>query len=123
MKLFTDTHEWVEVIGSEAVVGITAHAIKEIGEIVFVQLPAIGSHVVLGQEICVLESTKAAIDIYSPISGKVIAINTELHSQITKLNSQPEQAGWLFRLQIANSEELSQLKDEGAYAKMLLVGF
>lgn len=120
MRWFTDTHEWVEIHSNEAVIGITEHAVKEIGQIVFILLPKLGAQIALGQEVCVLESTKAAIDIYCPISGKVLAVNDELVSNAAKINTHPEKEGWLFRLQITNPQEVSKLMDQTAYNKMIM---
>jgi glycine cleavage system H protein len=100
MKKKYGLNEWSELRGEIATVGITVDAAKEIGEIVFVELPRIGSHVVEGQEVVVLESTKAAVDIYSPLSGEVVAVNELLRSNVQHINSSPEQDGWLFQLKL-----------------------
>lgn len=90
--IYTETHEWIDDAGR---VGISTFAQNELGEIVYVQLPEVGQHIEKGEELAVLESTKAAADIYSPISGVVTAINTSLQSDITPLNKDPENTGYL----------------------------
>ena len=100
MKEFTSTHEWIEVEGVSATVGITDHAQKELGEIVFVELPKIGQTVHKGEEVCVLESTKAAADVYSPASGRVTAINDKVVQDPSLINRAAESAGWLYKLEI-----------------------
>ncbi len=107
-RYFTPSHEWIDASGT---VGITAFAQKELGEIVFVQLPKIGSALKMGEEACVLESTKAAADVYAPVSGKVIAVNSEL----SLLNKSPESAGWLFKLTLDNPAELKGLMTQEEY--------
>ena len=93
---YTDTHEW---ISEEGRVGISKRALEELGEIVYIELPKVGSTVQEGDEIAVLESTKAAADIYSPASGRVIRINPILESNLSSLNTDPEGEGWLFELE------------------------
>ncbi len=115
VKKFTVTHEWVEMLNGEALIGITQHAVKEIGEIVFVELPQIGKRVHAGQEVLVLESTKAAIDVTSPLTGEVVAINQTLLENIYDLNHSPEKEGWLFKLKIADLEEVKNLLDAPSY--------
>ncbi len=98
MREYTDTHEWVDMQGNTATIGITDRAVKEIGEIVFIELPKIGAQLTKGAVFVVLESTKAAIDICAPISGEVVEVNTALKSDITKLNTTPETDGWMVRV-------------------------
>lgn len=108
-RLLSDSHEWVELSGQIATIGITHSAQKELGEIVYVQLPNIGDQVNKGQEICVLESTKAASDIYTPLSGKVVEINHQLLHKPQVINEMAESSGWLFRLELSNVDEISEL--------------
>ena len=103
MKKYTETHEWIEMNGDIATIGVSDYAIQEIGEVVHVELPQVGKELKAGDVACVLESTKAAIDIVSPLSGHIVAINTALQSQIDKINSSPEQEGWLFQLHTRNT--------------------
>lgn len=98
MEIVTDSHEWVKREGNIATIGITKKASKELGEIVYVELPKVGQKIKKGEEVVVLESTKAAIDSYAPVSGEVIAINHLLVSQPELVNSDPEGAGWIYRV-------------------------
>lgn len=116
---FTKSHEWLEVKGVTGVVGITHFAQKELGEIVYVQLPKIGQSVQSGQEICVLESTKAAADVYSPVSGKVIAVNEEVAKSPQLLNREPETSAWLFKIELSNPQEFDSLLSKAEYEKLI----
>lgn len=108
---FADSHEWIKVEGDIGVVGISAHARKELGEIIFIQLPQIGAKLQLGEEAAVLESTKAAADIYAPVSGEV----TEVNPDYQKINTSPEEEGWLFKIKISSPSELDNLLDREQY--------
>lgn len=116
---FTETHEWVETQNEEGIVGITPYAAKELGEIVYVELPKIGSTIKAKDEICVLESTKAAADIYSPVSGTIIAINEALKEDSGLVNSSPQEKGWLFKIRLSDLTELDSLMDESSYNAMI----
>jgi glycine cleavage system H protein len=109
MMKFSQTHEWVQAEGAIATVGISDAAQKEIGEIVYVELPVVGRTLQAGEEAVVLESTKAAVDIYSPVSGKITAVNEQLRTNPEKINQAAESEGWLFKLHLHNPEELSLL--------------
>jgi len=98
MRQITETHEWIEIHEAIATIGLEQKAVDEIGEIVFVELPKIGAQVKAGDEICVLESTKAAIDLYTPLDGTVVSVNEKLLDDISLLNSDAENEGWLYRL-------------------------
>ncbi len=113
---FTDSHEWITADGT---VGITAHAQKELGDIVFVQLPEVGTKLTAGKEAAVLESTKAAADIYSPVSGTVIATNEALRDAPSLLNTDPEKAGWLFKVAPEAPTELDRLLNKEQYTQFL----
>lgn len=119
MKKFTPSHEWIHVEDNIGTVGITAHAQKELGEIVYVELPKVGKQVKVGEEAVVLESTKAAADIYSPVSGEVIAINEALQTEVNLLNRSPEREGWLFKVAIEDPEELNLTLDPQAYLALI----
>lgn len=106
---YTESHEWIEVNDQVGTVGITDHAQRELGEIVYVELPKIGQEVNSGEEAAVLESTKAAADIYTPVSGTVVAVNEQLIDHAKLVNSSPEEAGWLFQLRLTNLSELEPL--------------
>lgn len=114
---YTKDHEWVKIEGSTATVGVTEFAQSELGEIVFVDLPAAGKKVTQGQSFCVLESTKAASDVYAPISGTVKSANADLASDPTKVNSGPYEDGWLVTLEGINESEVSKLMNAEEYKK------
>jgi glycine cleavage system H protein len=116
---FTESHEWIEVVGDLGTVGITQQAQKELGEVVHVELPIIGKMVVAGEEIAVLESTKAAADIYSPVSGEIIAINQKLTDFSEMINKDPESAGWLFKIRCTKPEELEKLLNRKEYLTLV----
>lgn len=120
MKRFTESHEWVEESSDGATVGITEHAVQEIGEVVHVELPQVGTKLKAADVACVIESTKAAIDIASPVSGEVVAINASLIQHIEKINSSSESNGWLFKIRLQDKKELDALMDQAAYSKMIL---
>jgi glycine cleavage system H protein len=116
---FSQTHEWIQQEGNNATIGISDYAQKELGEIVYVELPSIGQTIRAGEEAVVLESTKAAVDIYSPLSGKIIAINEDLKAFPEKINHSAEGDGWLFKLEIGNPTELNVLMTDSAYRAFL----
>lgn len=115
---FTPDHEYIRVEGSTGVVGITDYAQEQLGDIVFVELPAVGKVVRKGDETAVIESVKAASEIYAPVTGTVTAVNDALTSQPGLINTDPEQGGWLFRIDIAVPGELDGLLDTATYAGM-----
>ncbi len=110
---FTDTHEWVQISSEEGVatVGVTSFVRKELGEIVYVELPEVGKTVQAGEEVAVLESTKAAADVYAPVSGVITAVNRELKAQAELINRSPENEGWLFRIAMSRPQEFETLLD------------
>ena len=112
---FSKDHEWVRVDGSSAVVGISDYAQTQLGDIVYVELPEIGRKVEQGKEVAVVESVKAASEIYAPVSGEITAVNSELAGEPGKINSDPLGAGWLFKMSLANPKELDGLMDEAQY--------
>lgn len=109
---YTQSHEWISEDGT---VGITEYAKTELGDIVFIELPKIGVEVEAGQQVSVLESTKAAVDVYSPASGTVIATNDELVKEPSKIKVE---GAWLFRLKISNPSEINQLLSEQEYLRL-----
>jgi glycine cleavage system H protein len=113
--LFTKDHEWVRVDGTTATVGITAFAAEQLGDVVFVELPAIGKQVTKGGEAAVVESVKAASEVYAPLTGEVIAVNSELEGEPAKVNAEPTGAGWFVKLKLSNTAELKDLMSEAAY--------
>lgn len=115
--LFTDSHEWVRVENEVGYIGISRYAQKELGEIVYVQLPQIGRELKVGEEVAILESTKAAADIYSPVSGIVIAINPAIQENPLLVNHSPENEGWLFKVKLTKLKELDHLLDLEHYLR------
>jgi glycine cleavage system H protein len=112
---FTKEHEWVRVDGDTATVGITNHAQEQLGDIVFAEVPEAGRRLSKGQEAAVVESVKAASDVYSPVSGEVIEGNPGVADDPAIVNSDPEGEGWFFKLKLDNPGELDGLMDEAAY--------
>lgn len=119
MKKYSDSHEWILVEGEVGVVGITDYAQKELGDIVYVELPQVGRSVKKGEEVVVLESTKAAADVYAPVGGQILAINDKLAGESEIVNKSPEHDGWLFKIQIHNKKDLEHLMDAAAYKKFI----
>lgn len=115
---YTATHEWVRLSGTKAVVGITDHAQKEISDVVFVELPKIGRQLKLKESAMVVESVKAAFDIYAPISGTVAKVNEALKQNPGLINQSPYDKGWLFELEGVDSKELDSLMDEKQYLSL-----
>ncbi|MBC8952921.1 glycine cleavage system protein GcvH [Xenorhabdus sp. PB62.4] len=117
---YTESHEWVRSEGNgEYTVGITEHAQQLLGDMVFVDLPDVGTEVNSGDDCAVVESVKAASDIYAPLSGKVIAVNPELEGTPELVNSEPYNEGWLFRIKITDESELTNLLDAEGYQSLL----
>ena len=116
---YTDQHEWISLNGEEATVGITKYAAESLGDVVFVELPASGKAVKAGGEAAVVESVKAASDIYAPAGGTVTATNAALEKEPSKVNADPEGEGWFFKLKLADKGEFSKLMDAAAYAKFV----
>jgi glycine cleavage system H protein len=112
---FTKEHEWIRVEGDTATVGISNHAQEALGDIVFAEVPEAGRHVTKGQEAAVVESVKAASDVYAPVSGEVIEGNQAVADDPALVNSDPEGQGWFFKLKLGNPSELDGLMDEAAY--------
>ncbi|MBB3981649.1 glycine cleavage system H protein [Sphingobium fontiphilum] len=114
-RYFTDEHEWIDVEGDIATVGITDYAQEQLGDIVFVELPDEGATFEKGDDAAVVESVKAASDVYAPIAGEVVETNGALEDEPALVNSDPEEDGWFFKLRIADAEELKGLMNEAAY--------
>ncbi len=114
-RYFTEEHEWIDVDGDVATVGITDYAQGQLGDIVFVELPQSGTQVHKGKDAAVVESVKAASDVYAPITGEVIEANEALEGDPALVNTAPEGEGWFFRMTIADKGELEGLMDAGAY--------
>ena len=116
---YTASHEWVRLEGANARVGITDHAQAELTDIVFVELPKVGAQTQAGKPVAVVESVKAASDIYSPVSGTVTAVNEALTANPSLLNTDPHGEGWIYQLQLSNPGEVATLKTPGAYRAQL----
>lgn len=113
--LFTREHEWIRVENGIGTVGITDYAQRQLGDVVYVELPEPGREMRQGEAAAVVESVKAASEVYAPISGKVVEVNTELLDKPELVNQDPEGAGWFFRMEIADPSELDSLMDRQAY--------
>ena len=113
---YTETHEWVSLSGKIATVGITDHAQKEISDVVFVELPKMDRVVKQKEGAMVIESVKAAFDIYAPVSGKIIAINDSLKDKPETVNQSPYEAGWLYKIECSDTKETDSLLTESQYA-------
>ena len=118
-KKYTKEHEWVEVDGDTATVGITNHAQESLGDIVFIDLPTLGKEVKSNEELCVIESVKAASDIYAPIDGEVIEINNNLNDDASIVNQDPEKDGWIFKMKIADPNQYNNLMSLDEYLASL----
>ncbi len=115
---YTKEHEWVRVEGDIGTIGITAHAQEQLGDMVFIELPDIGKTVAQGDETAVIESVKAASEVYAPISGEVVEVNDALGDEPAKVNSDPMGEGWIFKIKIADPAQLEGLLDEAAYREL-----
>lgn len=116
-EYYTKEHEWVRLEGETAICGISEFAQKALGDVVFVELPKVGAQVKAGEQVAVVESVKAASEIYAPVSGKVVDVNQALVDDPSLVNSAPLAAGWFFKLAAGNGEQVSQLMDEAAYQR------
>jgi len=114
-RYFTDEHEWIDVEGDSATVGITDYAQEQLGDIVFVELPDVGSMLDKGGDAAVVESVKAASDVYAPITGEVTEGNGALEDEPGLVNSSPEEGGWFFRMTIGDKDELEGMMDDKGY--------
>jgi glycine cleavage system H protein len=116
---YTNQHEWVRVEGDEATVGITKYAAEQLGDVVFVEVPEPGRSLAQGGEAAVVESVKAASEVYAPIGGEVTAANADLTGDPAKVNADPEGEGWFFKLRIPDRAELEKLMTEDQYAEFV----
>ena len=118
-KKYTQDHEWVELHNDIATVGISNHAQESLGDIVFIELPIIGKKVKAKEEICVVESVKAASDIYSPLDGEITEVNNQLETDASIINQDAEKAGWIFKIKITDENQLNSLLSIDEYTKFL----
>ena len=116
---FTKDHEWVELDGDIATIGITAYAAEQLGDVVFVEVPEVGKKVALGDGLAVVESVKAASDVYAPITGEVVEANAALSDTPETVNQEPEGAGWFAKLKVADPVQVEALMDRHAYETYL----
>lgn len=115
---YTQQHEWIQVEGNVGTVGITEYAAHQLGDVVFTELPSLGKFLTKGAEAAVVESVKAASEIYAPVSGEVIEINQALGAQPDLVNSDPLGAGWFFKIKLKDPHELDDLMEEAAYVSL-----
>ena len=118
-KKYSKEHEWIEVNKDVATIGITNHAQESLGDIVFIDLPAIGKKVVSHEEVCVIESVKAASDIFAPIDGEIVEVNEKLRDNGALVNEDPENDAWIFKLKISNSSQINNLMSLSEYQEFL----
>jgi glycine cleavage system H protein len=119
---FTKEHEWIRVDGDVGVVGISDHAQTQLGDVVYVELPAIGKKVTKGGEAAVVESVKAASEVYAPLDGTVVAVNEALAAEPATVNADPFGAGWFMKIRVADRSSFDALMDEPAYRKFVAEG-
>jgi glycine cleavage system H protein len=116
---YTKDHEWARQQGSVVVVGVTAHAQESLGDVVYVELPKVGSTITAGKQFGVIESTKAVSELYAPISGKVLKVNDALADKPDTVNSDPYGAGWIIEVELSDPKQLGDLLNAQAYADLL----
>jgi len=116
---YTKDHEWIDLDGDIGTVGITDHAQEQLGELVYVEVPEVGATVEQGDEACVVESVKAASEVYSPCSGEIVEVNEDLADSPTTVNDHAEGDGWLFKIKISDMTELDEFMDEAEYKEFL----
>tara|TARA_B100001250_G_scaffold379382_1_gene370011 strand:+ start:356 stop:727 length:372 start_codon:yes stop_codon:yes gene_type:complete len=118
-KKYTKDHEWIKIENEIATVGISNHAQESLGDIVFIELPSVGKSVKSKDEICVIESVKAASDIYAPVDGEILEINKNLEKDASIINQDAENTGWIFKIKISNPNQLNELMTENDYINFL----
>jgi glycine cleavage system H protein len=116
---YTRDHEWIKVEGDTATIGITNHAQEQLGDVVFVELPKVGKTVKKGGEAAVVESVKAASEVYAPVTGEVVAVNSELEGDPALVNRGAEDGGWFMKVKLKDKSELDDLMDKAAYDKFV----
>jgi glycine cleavage system H protein len=119
MTKYTEDHEWLKPEGDVVVVGITAHASEQLGDVVFVDLPAAGRKVKKGEEVCVIESVKAASDILAPVDGEIVEVNPDLADNPAMVNEDPTGAAWFFKMKVDDLSVLDQFMDEDEYQDLI----
>ena len=119
MLKFTEEHEWLKIEGGVATVGITTHAAEQLGDLVFVELPEVGATFSEGGDASTVESVKAASDVYCPLDGEIVEVNEAITADPSLVNSDPQGAGWFFKLKLANPSDADGLMDEAAYKELV----
>ena len=112
---YTEDHEWVKADGDVYIIGISAHAAEQLGDVVFVELPDTGKSFSKGDDMAVVESVKAASDVYAPISGEIVEVNSAIVDEPAKVNEDPQGAAWFVKIKASDASELDALMDEAAY--------
>lgn len=115
MLKFTEDHEWLKLEGEVATIGITEHATVQLGDLVFVQLPDVGTKLAKGEGAAVVESVKAASDVFAPLAGEVVEVNASIVKDPSIVNADPQNAGWFFKMKLADVKSFKELMDENAY--------
>jgi glycine cleavage system H protein len=118
-RLYSKDHEWIEMDGDIGTIGVSDHAQEQLGDVVFVELPEIGRAVVQNEEAAVVESVKAASEVYAPVSGEVVEVNETLADDPAQVNADPYGAGWFIRIRVDETDQLDELMDEEAYQEYL----
>lgn len=116
---YSDSHEWLKLSGETVKIGITDHAQSELTDIVFVELPEVGKEVKKGDELCVVESVKSVSEIYSPVSGKIVKVNSKLEDAPETINESPYDEGWLIEIEVSDKSEVDNLLDADSYKKII----
>lgn len=119
MLKFTEDHEWLDLDGEVATVGITTHAAEQLGDVVFVQLPEVGTKLTKGDGAAVVESVKAASDVYAPLSGEVVEVNQTVADDPASVNADPQGKAWFFKLKLDNVKDMDGLMDQAAYDELV----
>ena len=119
MLKFTEEHEWLKIEGGVATVGITTHAAEQLGDLVFVELPEVGATFDKGGDAATVESVKAASDVYCPLDGEIVESNQAIVDDPSLVNSDPQGAGWFFKLKLADPSAVNALLDEAAYKELI----
>lgn len=120
MMKFTSDHEWLNIADGIATVGITTHAVEQLGDLVFVDLPEVGTSLAQNDAVATVESVKAASDVYCPLDGEVVEVNEAIRNDPSIVNAEPQAGGWFFKLKLANPADADALMDEAVY--LALVG-
>jgi glycine cleavage system H protein len=118
-RKYTEDHEWVEVDGDAGVIGISEYAQEQLGDVVFVELPEVGTVLDRGDEVAVVESVKAAAEVYAPVGGEVLEVNEDLNGDPSLVNTDPFGDGWFAKLKLSDPDELDELMDEDTYKKFV----